>query len=225
VTRPQKLFIYASGVYLLAAAVFGILDQVSSDWIGGAFAYSHFYLLGFISMLLFGLGYYLFPRLNRSRLRFPKWVTVHLVVGNLSLVGLVLLGALHQRTAGTQYLAPFVTCVIFQVATLVMFVVNIWITLTPPVKKSPAASRPGNTAVKPRRSGSDVAEYDGTISADMLINNVMRDYPRTQVVFTRYFGPACTGCPAQAFESIALACRIHDADLKTVLDDLNAMVD
>jgi hybrid cluster-associated redox disulfide protein len=61
------------------------------------------------------------------------------------------------------------------------------------------------------------------ISADMPINDVMRRHPRTEVVFTRHFGIECAGCPAQAFESIALACRLHDADLKTVLDDLNAV--
>ncbi len=218
-SRSQKPFIYASGFYLLAAAIFGILDQVRPGAGSGAFTYNHFYLLGFVSMAFFGLGYYLFPRLNRSRLRFPKWVTVHLVLGNLSLVGLVLFHTLDQQMAGTQYLLPFITCVVFQVATLVMFVVNIWMTLTPP-----PLPRPENTPASPRKSQADAAKHDGMISADMLINNVMRHYPRTEVVFTKYFGIGCAGCPAQAFESIALACRIHDADLKTVLDDLNAVV-
>ncbi len=221
-SRSQKLFLYASGFYLLAAAIFGILDQVRTGASSGAFAYNHFYLLGFVSMTLFGLGYYLFPRLNRSHLRFPKWQAVHLLVGNLSLVGLVLFRALDQQAPGTQYLAPFITCVVFQVATLIMFVVNIWLTLTPPANKRQPRSRPEDTADLQRESQVDDIKQDEMISADMLINNVMRHHPRTEAVFTRHFGVGCAGCPAQAFESIALACRIHDADLKTVLDDLNA---
>lgn len=211
VKRSRKLFLYASGLYLLAAAIFGILDQLRPESGGGAFAYNHFYLLGFVSMAFFGLGYYLFPRLNRSRLRFPQWVTVHLVVGNLSLVGIVLFRALEGQAAGTQYLVPFATCVVLQIVTLIMFVVNIWMTLTPPQAKR-------------RESQADAGKDEGAISADMLINNVMRRHPRTETVFARHFGVGCAGCPAQAFESIALACRIHDADLKTVLDDLNTAV-
>ena len=221
-SRSQKSFLYASGLYLLAAAVFGIFDQVRPDAGNGAFAYNHLYLLGFVSMTFFGLGYYLFPRLNRSHLRFPKWQTVHLLVGNLSLVGLVWFRALDQQAPGTQYLAPFITCVVFQVATLIMFVVNIWLTLTPPAVKQPPVSRSENKSDSRRDSQPNDPKHDGMISAEMLINNVMRHHPRTEAVFTRHFGVGCAGCPAQAFESIALACRIHDADLKTILDELNA---
>jgi hypothetical protein len=46
-------------------------------------------------------------------------------------VGLVLFHTLNHQSAGKPYLAPFITCVVFQVATLIMFVINIWMTLTP----------------------------------------------------------------------------------------------
>ena len=131
-SRAQKYFLYASGLYLLAAAVFGILHQVRPGLGGGAFAYSHFYLLGFVSMAFFGLGYYLFPRLNRSRRRFPRWQTVHLILGNLSLVGLVLFRTLDQQSKAEQYFVPFLVSVGLQIVTLIMIVVNIWVTLTPP---------------------------------------------------------------------------------------------
>ena len=75
--RYTKGFVVASLVYFFLAAVLGI-------WMGGTdaagwvrFAHVHFNLLGFMSMMIYGVGYFILPRFNGRTLRWPSWVPVH----------------------------------------------------------------------------------------------------------------------------------------------------
>src|SRR5512134_489970 len=87
--RYTKGFVLASLVYFFLAAVLGI-------WIGSAepapsvrFAHVHFMLLGFMSMMIYGVGYFILPRFNGRTLRWPAWVPAHFYVANLGLIGMV----------------------------------------------------------------------------------------------------------------------------------------
>jgi heme A synthase len=87
--RYTKGFVLASLVYFFLAAVLGI-------WIGSAepapwvrFAHVHFMLLGFMSMMIYGVGYFILPRFNGRTLRWPAWVPAHFYVANIGLAGMV----------------------------------------------------------------------------------------------------------------------------------------
>ncbi|HUF66019.1 MAG TPA: hypothetical protein VMM17_08580 [Gemmatimonadaceae bacterium] len=53
-------------------------------------AHVHMLLLGFISMMIFGFGYHVVPRLAGNRLYRPAWAGIHVWLANLGLAGLAL---------------------------------------------------------------------------------------------------------------------------------------
>ena len=87
--RYTKGFVVASLVYFFLAAVLGI-------WMGGTdaagwvrFAHVHFNLLGFMAMMIYGVGYFILPRFNGRTLRWPSWVPLHFFAANIGLIGMV----------------------------------------------------------------------------------------------------------------------------------------
>ncbi|MBE0569120.1 MAG: hypothetical protein IH576_00600, partial [Deltaproteobacteria bacterium] len=87
--RYTKGFVVASLAYFFLASVLGI-------WMGGAdaagwvrFAHVHFNLLGFMSMMIYGVGYFILPRFNGRTLRWPSWVPIHFFIANIGLIGMV----------------------------------------------------------------------------------------------------------------------------------------
>jgi len=55
----------------------------------------------------------------------------------------------------------------------------------------------------------------------MLIGEVMEEYPGTEAVFKKYFGKGCSECPGSRVEDIDFGSTMHNADLETVLKELN----
>jgi len=61
----------------------------------------------------------------------------------------------------------------------------------------------------------------GLITKEMLIGEVMEEYPGTEAVFKKYFGKGCSECPGSRVEDIDFGSTMHNADLETVLKELN----
>lgn len=55
----------------------------------------------------------------------------------------------------------------------------------------------------------------------MIIGEVMAEFPGTEAVFKKYFGKGCHGCPGSRVEDIDFGSTMHNADLATVLRELN----
>lgn len=55
----------------------------------------------------------------------------------------------------------------------------------------------------------------------MLIGTVMENFPGTAAVFKKYFGKGCWDCPGANNEDIEFGATMHNADLETVLRELN----
>lgn len=126
-----KRFILASLVYLGLAAIFGILIGTTDIGYFGNFAHTHFNLLGFMSMMIFGIGYFIIPRFNGRDLRFESWVAPHFWLGNISLVGMVIFRGLYIATGSSLTNVLFVVSASVQVITIFMFIINVWLTLSP----------------------------------------------------------------------------------------------
>lgn len=54
----------------------------------------------------------------------------------------------------------------------------------------------------------------------MAIGQIVGKYPKTAPVFMSY-GLHCAGCPMAQSETIEEAVKLHQVDLKKLLDDLN----
>lgn len=87
--RYTKGFVLASLIYLMAAGLLGALTRgaPSPEWV--KFAHVHFNLAGFMSMMVFGVGYFILPRFNGTTLKFPGLVPIHFWLANIGLIGMV----------------------------------------------------------------------------------------------------------------------------------------
>lgn len=127
----MKAFVYAGLFYLGLATVFGILNGTIGLGYWGVFAHAHFSLLGFMSMMIYGIGYFILPRFSGSELRFPGWVPVHFWLGNLSLPGMVVSRAYEVEDGSGLAGLLFVIFASLQAVSIFMFIVNVWMSLSP----------------------------------------------------------------------------------------------
>ncbi len=58
------------------------------------------------------------------------------------------------------------------------------------------------------------------VTKDMIIGDVLDKYPDTAQFFFA-IGMHCLGCPHSRGESIADACRVHNADCDALLANIN----
>lgn len=63
------------------------------------------------------------------------------------------------------------------------------------------------------------------ISPDMRIDEVLRVYPETEEVLSRYFGQGALKAMCSLGETVESAARLFRRDLKGVLADLNGAVE
>lgn len=59
------------------------------------------------------------------------------------------------------------------------------------------------------------------ITKEMVIGEVIEEYPGTDAVFKKYFGKGCSDCPGSKVEDIDFGSTMHNADIDTVLRELN----
>jgi cbb3-type cytochrome oxidase subunit 1 len=84
-----KAFIRASLLWFAAGIVLGVGMAVHPPWIVYRAAHAHMNAAGFLTMLVFGVGYQLLPRLFGHPLHSRGLAVAHLYLANLGLLGLV----------------------------------------------------------------------------------------------------------------------------------------
>lgn len=308
-SKYMKAFVFAALFYLGLAAIFGILNGVTDIGYIGLFAHSHFNLLGFMAMIVFGIGYFILPRFNGTELRFENWVPVHFYLGNISLLGMVIFRGFQVETGSDMFSILFIISASLQVVSIFMFIINIWITLTPKKKTSEKLktdeekesfqadeSIMPNMSVTPETKVSDLIDRlpslqnvlikcgllalqmpghidkvrlmgitlemaanshsididdmivkienelhkngfttkpdldnyninqlsinSDELNLNILIGDIIKRYPESKDTFQKYFGDGCFDCPGQEYESIDMACRMHNVDPDKFLNEL-----
>ena len=61
------------------------------------------------------------------------------------------------------------------------------------------------------------------ISRYMLIEEIVRKYPKTIPVFEQ-FGFGCLGCKAALFENIEQGAKVHGIDVEALITSLNKVI-
>mgnify|MGYP000414396764 CR=1 FL=1 len=61
------------------------------------------------------------------------------------------------------------------------------------------------------------------ITKDMIINDVVQNYPDTMEVFFGY-GIHCVGCTNSMFETIEQGAELHGFDVSELVEDLNSVI-
>lgn len=83
-----KDFIFMSIVYLMLASVLGVV------MLGGrltmlVFVHAHLMLLGWVSMMIYGVGYHILPRFAGKSLKSKRMAALQFWTANIGLVGML----------------------------------------------------------------------------------------------------------------------------------------
>ncbi len=212
--RYTKGFVVASLVYFFLAAVLGI-------WVGTAdtapwvrFAHVHFNLLGFMAMMIYGVGYFILPRFNGRTLRFPSWVPVHFYLSNLGLIGMV--AAYPSRPS-----AAFVSFAVLSVAGVGVFVANLGATMILEPAESGETEEVGDEGALSREAAS-APKPPPDIHPDLRVGEILTRWPDTVAVFVAN-GFASLGNPEHREQvkqipiTLRMACQRHNVDLEPMV--------
>lgn len=218
--RYTKGFVLASLAYFFVAAILG-------TWMGAAeaaswvrFAHVHFMLLGFMSMMISGVGYFILPRFNGRTLRWPSWVPVHFYVANIGLVGMVAASPTRPSTA-------FVLFAVLSVASAALFVVNLGATMLLAPAAQPETEEDEDTSSAPEPRETPQATRRAEIHPDMRVGEILSRWPETVEVFVAS-GFASLGNPEHREQvkqipiTLRMACQRHNVDLDPMVERLIA---
>jgi len=102
-----KAFIRASLLWFLTGIILGVAMAAHPAWIIYRPAHAHMVVVGFLTMLVFGVGYQLLPRLFGHPLHSHRLAIWHLFLANIGLGGMVI-GFFtwpHDATLGHSFTA------------------------------------------------------------------------------------------------------------------------
>ena len=226
--RYTKGFVVASLVYFFLAAVLGI-------WMGGTeaagwvrFAHVHFNLLGFMSMMIYGVGYFILPRFNGRTLRWPSWVPAHFYAANLGLIGMV-------ATAPSLPSTGFIVFSALSVISAGMFAVNLGATmlLEPKAEEEAEEASSAPEAVPPAAASgaSEAAPPPAApkVDPDTRVGEILTKWPQTVDVFVGH-GFASLANPEHREQvkqipiTLRMACQRHNVDLDYMVSELNEAI-
>ncbi|UCD66840.1 MAG: DUF1858 domain-containing protein [Deltaproteobacteria bacterium] len=207
--KYTKGFVLASLVYFFLAASFGIWMGMAetAEWV--KFGHIHFNLLGFMAMMIFGIGYFILPRFNARTLQWPQLVPLHFIVSNLGLIGMVF-------TSSERPSAGFTIFALLSVLSVLLFCINIGVTLMAPeeeeVETLPAEPVPKIEITSETRVGEILTKWPETL--DILVNNG----------FKPLADPTHREKVKQLPVTLGMACERHDLDCELITSLLNKAV-
>lgn len=122
-----KAFIRASLVWFALGIGLGLAMAMHPAWVIYRPAHAHMVVAGFITMMVFGVGYQLLPRLFGFALHSRRLAIAHWWLGNVGLAAMV---AGFVATPHVGVSAAWVTATggIFFAAGALAFVFNMWVT-------------------------------------------------------------------------------------------------
>jgi hypothetical protein len=231
--RYTKGFVLASLVYLMAAGGIGALTRgaaASPEWV--KFAHVHFNLAGFMSMMVYGVGYFILPRFNGTTLKFPGWVPVHFWLANLGLLGMV-------STYRPQIPPSFHFFAAVSVISNAVFVVNLVATMMfreaeagePEPAAAPVPAAPAASCCAPPASAS-AAPTDAmpgaptVLSPDIRVGDLITRWPQAADALVAA-GLAGLADPAHREQirsipvTVRMACQRHNLDLGPTMQRLS----
>ncbi len=247
--RYTKGFVVASLVYFFLAALLGILmgGADTAGWV--RFAHVHFNLLGFMCMMIYGVGYFILPRFNGRTLRWPSWIPIHFFLANIGLIGMV-------ATAPERPSNGFILFSALSVLSAGMFAVNLGATMliepegtadeeeepasaaevaTPGVASAAPASAPSG-ATSDKAAGHAPAAVPSAplpvaprIDPDMRVGEILTRWPQAVDVFVGH-GFASLADPGHREQvkqipiTLRMACQRHNVDLAYMVSELDEAI-
>lgn len=123
-----RAFVKASLAWLGLGVTLGVAMAAQPAWIVYRPAHVHMNLLGFVTMMIMGVGYHLLPRIGGSPLRWKGLATIHWWTANIGLAGMVS-GFLLRPSFEIPGQITLAVGGVLSASGAFMFVINIWKTL------------------------------------------------------------------------------------------------
>jgi cbb3-type cytochrome oxidase subunit 1 len=123
-----RAFLRSALVWLGLGVTLGVAMAIEPAWIVYRPAHLHLNLLGFVTMMIYGVAYHVIPRFAAHQLHWPGLARTHWWVSNAGLV-LLAAGFLCRPHAAAHAVPVLVTGGVLSALGAYAFIYNIWQTL------------------------------------------------------------------------------------------------
>jgi len=127
--RFVKNFILMSIVYLIIASVLGILMLAHPSLMALKFVHSHLMLLGWVSMMIYGVGYHILPKFAGRFLKSKAMGEAQFWLANIGLLGMLGFYALGVYNPENYYTGAIVAFGVVEAISIFLFFYNLIATL------------------------------------------------------------------------------------------------
>ena len=128
-SRSTVKFIKASLFYLVLTSTLGAFFSVFPNLRAYKYAHVHLNLLGFMTMMVYGVGNHILPRFQGKPLHSERLAEVQFWAANVGLVALVAFESLKTATGRKAFVTLTATAGLIELLSIYMFVYNMWVTL------------------------------------------------------------------------------------------------
>ena len=129
--RFVRNFIIVSIIYLGLSSILGIAMLWNQSLMSLKFVHSHLNLLGWVSMMIYGVGYHVLPRFSGRPLKYPKMGELQFWTANVGLIGMLFFYTVNIYTPAPIYNTMSVACGVIEVFSIALFFYNMLATLLP----------------------------------------------------------------------------------------------
>jgi cbb3-type cytochrome oxidase subunit 1 len=124
-------FIIVSIVYLGVSSILGIAMLWNQSLMSLKFVHSHLNMLGWVSMMIYGVGYHVLPRFSGRPLKYPKVGELQFWAANIGLIGMLAFYSLNAYTPGAMFNFGAIAFGGLEVFSIALFFYNMLATLLP----------------------------------------------------------------------------------------------
>jgi len=133
--RFARRFILMSIIYLGIASILGIVMLGSEKAMALKFVHSHLNLLGWVSMMIYGVGYHILPRFMGRPLYSTKIGEAQFWLANIGLAVMLLFYTLNVYGPSGTYVMITVFAGIVELVAILLFFYNMLMTLLPKMEQ------------------------------------------------------------------------------------------
>jgi len=126
-----KNFIIVSIIYLGVSSILGIGMLWNQSLMSLKFVHSHLNMLGWVSMMIYGVGYHVLPRFSGRPLKYPKMGELQFWTANLGLIGMLSFYTFNFYSPNPGYHIGAIAFGGLEVFSIALFFYNMLATLLP----------------------------------------------------------------------------------------------
>jgi cbb3-type cytochrome oxidase subunit 1 len=130
-----RRFIIMSIVYLGISSLVGIAMLGSEKAMALKFVHSHLNMLGWVSMMIYGVGYHILPKFMGRAMHSKKLGEIQFWIANIGLVAMLLFYTANVYSPSATLVMVTVVAGILETVSIFLFFYNMLMTLMTPVQQ------------------------------------------------------------------------------------------